>query len=62
MKPNATEDIQRISSYVESDAEVPKETLIQRIAGKVSYSLLVYVKSIVFHHAVKDGSGKLYLV
>jgi hypothetical protein len=62
MLVNNTYDLQRISNYVERDAEVPKETLIHRIAGKESYALLVYIKSIVFHHAIKDGTGKLYLV
>jgi hypothetical protein len=58
----STNDIQGISKYVDSDAEVPKETLIQRMAGKVSYSLLVYIKSIIFHHAEKDNTGRIYLV
>ena len=62
MLTNTTPDLQKISNYVEMDAEVPKETLIHRIAGKVSYSLLVYIKSIVFHHAMKDRYGRLYLV
>jgi hypothetical protein len=55
-------DLQQIGKYVELGAEIPKETLIHRIAGKVNYSLFVYLKSTVFHHVIKDRFGKLYLV
>jgi hypothetical protein len=55
-------DLQQIGKFVELGTEIPKETLIHRIAGKVNYSLLVYIKSTVFHHVVKDRFGRIFLM
>lgn len=63
MKPELNPpELAQIRDFVDSDAEIPKDKLIERIAGKVSYSLLTYIKSTVFHHVIKDKFGKLYLV
>lgn len=57
-----TVDLSPLASYVETDVELPKDTLLQRITGKVEYSLLTYIKSLVFYRILKDRAGKLFLL
>lgn len=51
-----------IKKYVERNSELPKEELIRRCAGKVSYGLLQALKQMVFYRIGKNGQDELYFI
>jgi hypothetical protein len=54
-------DLTPIAPFVETNTDLPKSALIERIAGKVNYSFLTLMKMLQFYTIGKDEKGELYL-
>ena len=54
--------IEALEPFVERETELPKETLLHRIEGKVSNAFALMLSMIQFYRIGKDDQGKMYLV
>jgi hypothetical protein len=51
-----------VKPLIEAGTEVPKEILIERAAGRVSYPIFTFLKMAVIHSIRKDQDGNLSLL
>jgi hypothetical protein len=51
-----------VKPLIEAGTELPKSTLIERAAGRVSYSVLTFLKMHTIHSIRKDQDGNLSIL